>query len=266
MSDAITLLMDDHESVDGLFVQLEALRPEDDAPAMVALVRQVIDSLSVHAAMEEEVFYPAIRGLLAEGESLAEHAVEEHQAVRELMRELLSMDAAEAGFVARLARLINEVRHHVNEEEHQILPRLRTVVGTSQLVELGKRLEDARAELTRQDPASLIGPAPAEPLQATDELVEDLFGVHHSATVPRQRRGTGARATASQKGHVVYRVAARDRGGWSVRVDGAKRASSNHDRKEDAMARGRELARGQSGRLIVYRQDGSIQQETEYAR
>jgi hemerythrin superfamily protein len=265
-TNAITLLIEEHRAVDAVFVELEALTPEDDGRAMTDLLRQVIDSLSVHAAMEEEVFYPAIRGLLAEGDSLADVALDEHQGARELMRDLASMDASEPGYASRVARLINEVRHHVNEEEHQILSKLRTVVGEPQLEELGRKLEDARAQLGRETTAAaLIEAGAAEPVESTEQLVEELFEASRApaASESSDRRGGGGAGLARVE--VVYHVAPSERGGWAVRADGAKRISSHHSRKAEAVVRGRELARRRSARLVVHRQDGSIQQETEYA-
>jgi hemerythrin superfamily protein len=250
-----------------MFVRLESLTPEDEGPAMLDLVRRVIDSLSIHAAMEEEVFYPAIRGLLAEGGSLADHSVEEHQEVRELMGDLISMGPSAPGFGVHVARLINEVRHHVNEEEHDILPKLRTAVGEPQLVELGKRLEDARAGLTRGRAAgTLVEAGPVEPLQATEQLVDELFEVARAPAPPRRPRRDRRRVAGSHDGEVIYHVAPTDRGGWSVKAEGARRASNKHERKVEAVARGKELARRRGGRLIIHRQDLSVENETAYAK
>jgi len=265
--DAIALLTADHRSVDAMFTNLESLTPQADGPAMVEILRRAIDSLATHATIEEEVFYPAIRGLLAEGESLADHSLEEHQQVRELMRELTLAQPSEPGFESGVARLINEVRHHVKEEEHEILPKLRMVIGEPQLVELGRKLEDARAELATQRPAPSIASAgPAEPRQTSDQLVDDLFEASHAPAKPMRASARSGRKSRPADDQVTYHVAPNPRGGWSVRLTGATRASSNQALKVEAVARGRELARARSGRLVVHRQDGSVQEETEYSR
>lgn len=141
--DAIELLVQDHRKVGALFNEYEELT--GDAPDRKRrIVDDLIHELSVHAAIEEELLYPFIRDEVPGGDKLADEGLHEHQQVKELLVDLEGLEPHDARFDQKVASLIKDVRHHVEEEENQLFPRLRETVGDEQIVELGLRLETAK--------------------------------------------------------------------------------------------------------------------------
>jgi hypothetical protein len=119
---AITLLKADHDRVKGLFDQFEAARSR---PAKVKAVRLALAELKVHAAIEEEIFYPAVRKPV--GKEIMNEADEEHHVAKLLIAELDVMDGSESHFDAKFHVLAENVRHHIKEEEGEMLPKARGV-------------------------------------------------------------------------------------------------------------------------------------------
>jgi hemerythrin superfamily protein len=143
---AIELLTTDHDAVEQMFRQIEAL-PEGDARS--ELVASVVRELSVHAAIEEQVLYPAMRKALPDGDHLVQDAIAEHQRVKEA---LAAIERAHSPSERdpHLVFLIGNVRHHVEEEEVELFPKLRASITTAALQELGGKLAAAK----NQSPAS----------------------------------------------------------------------------------------------------------------
>ena len=115
-ADAIEMLTQDHRMIEELFKRYEELDPGDD-DERASVVGEISEGLSAHAAIEELVFYPAVRDVLAEGDLLVEEAEHEHQEIKDNLDELEGLEAGEARFDATVATLISNVRHHVREEE-----------------------------------------------------------------------------------------------------------------------------------------------------
>ena len=138
--DAVELLVADHAAVEQMFVQIESM-PESDSRN--ELVQGVIRELSVHAAIEEQVLYPAMRTALPDGETLVQEAIEEHQQVKETLAAIDRSDAPTERD-QMLVTLMSNVRHHVEEEETELLPKLRASVGASELQEMGAKLAGAK--------------------------------------------------------------------------------------------------------------------------
>jgi hemerythrin superfamily protein len=145
--DAVSLIEQDHRNVEDLFKQFETAGPQayktkDD------LVLQITVELQAHATIEEEVFYPAVAAMAAEeGKELVQEAVEEHQQVKQLLAELGQMTAEDDGFDDKVLTLIENVRHHVEEEESEMLPQARQVLGEDRLRQLGERMADRKEQL-----------------------------------------------------------------------------------------------------------------------
>jgi hemerythrin superfamily protein len=150
--DAITLLKNDHKAVDKLFKSYE--KAGDRAKATKKkLVAQMIKELSVHAAIEEEIFYPAARHAVEETTPDVLEALEEHHIVKWVLSELEGMDPSDERFDAKVTVLIELVRHHVDEEEHEFFPEVRRGLGRTRLGEIGEQLEKAkRTAPTRPHP------------------------------------------------------------------------------------------------------------------
>lgn len=147
--DAIRLLMADHQEIDARFEQYRRLREfadagEDTRDARERLALQVCTMLVVHAAIEEEIFYPAARVRL-DDPSLIDEAAVEHATVNELIRQVRATRPGQPLYDARVEVLSQYVRHHVREEENLIFPRVRRT-GLD-LVVLGRRMRDHRYAL-----------------------------------------------------------------------------------------------------------------------
>lgn len=139
--DAITLLKNDHKTVNGLFRRFEKAR-DDRSRRTVA--NQIIKELSVHAAIEEQVFYPAVREAVPDAEDVVLESLEEHHIVKWTLSELDGMDAGHERFVPKMTVLIESVRHHVEEEESELFPKVRAALGRKKLGEIGEAMEAAR--------------------------------------------------------------------------------------------------------------------------
>ena len=148
--DAVTFLIDEHAEVEELFVRYQAADAGSVAARRRQLMDQIVRELRVHAAMEEESFYPSIRQVVAEGDSLVEESLHEHAEAKALLAELEAGMPGERDFDTKAESLISDVRHHVKEEEGDILPRLKQSVGETWLIELGRELERTKARLLRE--------------------------------------------------------------------------------------------------------------------
>ncbi len=139
--DAITLLKQDHKAVEKLFKQFE----KTTQPAQQRkLAQRVIKELSVHAAIEEMVFYPAVRERLPKVEDTVLEALEEHHVVKWVLSELEDMKPDHERFKAKMTVLMESVRHHVKEEESELFPEVRSVIKRKELGELGEAMEKAK--------------------------------------------------------------------------------------------------------------------------
>ncbi len=137
---AIELLTTDHAAVEQMLRQIETL-PEGDARS--ELVAGVIRELSVHSAIEEQVLYPAMRKALPDGNHLVQEAIDEHQQVKETLAAIERADSPTERHT-HLVSLIGNVRHHVDEEETELFPKLRASITTAELQEMGGKLSAAK--------------------------------------------------------------------------------------------------------------------------
>ena len=150
--DAIRLLTDDHRQVEELFARFE--KTGDGAhKRRQDLVQRITEALSVHASIEEEIFYPAVRRFVADiGDDVLE-ALEEHHLVKLTLAELETMDPGHERYGAKVTVLIENVRHHVEEEEGELFPTIRKALDPAQLREIGDELAAAkRTAPTRPHP------------------------------------------------------------------------------------------------------------------
>ncbi len=141
--DAIAVLKQDHRHVEQLFKQFE--RAGDGAHrAKRQLVDGMIEALSRHTGIEELVFYPAVRSEVTKAEAKVLESLEEHHVVKWLLHELEDLDARAERFEAKVTVLIENVRHHVREEETTLFPTVRKRITQSRLFELGDELRAAK--------------------------------------------------------------------------------------------------------------------------
>ncbi len=141
--DAITLLKTDHKAVEKLFKQFEkagerALKAKEDT------VAGIIKELSVHAAIEEQVFYPSVRAEVPDVADEVLEGLEEHHIVKWVLSELDGMKPTDERFDPKVTVLIEMVRHHVEEEEGEMFPQVRAALGRKRLGEIGDLMEQAK--------------------------------------------------------------------------------------------------------------------------
>ena len=139
MAGVITLIKDDHKKLEAVFKQLEAEKGD-----IRALLLQVAELLVPHSKAEEEVVYPAIKAITPEEGEMVDDGLAEHQHVEKTLNQLLAMDPDEPGADGLIAAMIGEVRHHVEEEEQDILPKFGDEASNPQLSELGDAFEAAK--------------------------------------------------------------------------------------------------------------------------
>ena len=146
--DAITLLKQDHKTVEKLFKQFEKAEGKPQEGRKVA--DQVIEELSVHAFIEEQIFYPAVRAEMPDAEDDILEALEEHHVVKWLLSELDGMPPSNERFRPKMTVLIESVRHHVEEEEQTLFPEVRKQLKRKRLTEIGDEMEAAKKSAPRK--------------------------------------------------------------------------------------------------------------------
>lgn len=151
--DAIVLLKDDHKTVRGLFREFEKTKESATPQAKRTLVDKIIKELTTHSFIEETIFYPAAREAAPDTRDHVLESIEEHHVVAWMLSELQNLDPADETFDAKVTVLMENVRHHVDEEEKEWFPEVRKAMGRNRLQELGEQMEKAKPK------------APADPLQ-----------------------------------------------------------------------------------------------------
>jgi hemerythrin superfamily protein len=145
--DAVELIKSDHRKVEQLFREFE--EAGDRAyKTKQELVGQIVEELEVHATIEEEIYYPAVEAKARkDGKELIAEAVEEHHVVKILLGELGSMSSEDEAFDAKVTVLMENVRHHVEEEESELLPQSEKILGTDELTRLGEQMAARKQQL-----------------------------------------------------------------------------------------------------------------------
>jgi len=186
--DAITLLRHDHEQVEQLFRQFEKLT-ERAHRSKEKIVAKVIRELAIHSAIEEMLFYPAVRtaALKANVRTLKEagdtvlESLEEHHLVKWTLTELEKMKPEDERYDAKFKVLMESVRHHVEEEQDELFPKARRLLGQDMLEELGERMEKAKKVApTRphprapdEPPGNLVAGTVAAVMDRAKDMVRD---------------------------------------------------------------------------------------------
>jgi Hemerythrin HHE cation binding domain len=160
-TDAIALLTADHKTVKALFKEFEHLKEQEDTDEQKArLVERICNELTVHAQVEEELFYPAVREAI-DDDDLMDEADIEHASAKELVAQLEELEPGDDHYDARVTVLSEYIEHHAKEEEGQMFVQARKAdVNTA---ELGKRIaerkEELRAELSIEEDDQAASPS-----------------------------------------------------------------------------------------------------------
>lgn len=145
--DAFALLKADHVEVLKLYKQYQKLADEQaDPDERGALAAKICRALTVHASIEEEIFYPAAREVLDDA-SVMDHADVEHASAKELIAQIESMSPDESHYDAKVCVLCEYVSHHATEEEEEMFPKLRRNLDPKAL---GEQLAARKDELTQE--------------------------------------------------------------------------------------------------------------------
>lgn len=143
--DATTILKEDHEHVSSLFEAFERAR---SASRKKALVDEICQELTVHAAVEDEIFYPAFKKALKDHELVPEAKVE-HETLKDLIAQIEDVEPGGEMYDARVKVLSEYVKHHVKEEQGEMFPKARKN-SKLDLKELGTRIMERKEELKAQ--------------------------------------------------------------------------------------------------------------------
>ena len=152
-TDAIVLLKADHQEIREQFRRFTDAG-ENATATKGKIVDKIIELLTVHTYIENEVMYPQVRALLPDLEDDVLESYEEHHVADVLVAELAGMTPDAERFDAKTVVLIESVTHHMAEEEKDWFPKVREGLGRKQLQELGARM----VELKKTAPTS-----PAQP-------------------------------------------------------------------------------------------------------
>ena len=144
---ALELLKEDHDKVKEAFKEFEKM-DRTDLPTCSELVESVCADLTVHAMLEEEIVYPAIREAIGDEDLMNEAAIE-HETAKTLIAQLENMEADDPNYFATFTVLGEYVIHHVEEEEGEMFPQAKKAKGLD-LEALGEQLKARKGELTAE--------------------------------------------------------------------------------------------------------------------
>src|ERR1043166_3496903 len=147
--DAIELLTADHDKVQELFEDFEEIKESRANKEKDRIVAEACRELTIHTTLEEEIFYPAVRAAVGEADMMNEAQVE-HDGAKELISQLEASDASDDMFSAKFTVLIENVRHHIKEEQDEMFPKARK----SDLMNEAQVEHDGAKELISQLEAS----------------------------------------------------------------------------------------------------------------
>ena len=146
---AIELLKSDHKKVDLLFQKVEATEESEHK----ALFEQIREELEIHTHIEETIFYPKIKEE-PELEDIVLEGIEEHHQAKIFLRELSSLTDDSEKFEPKLKVLMEDIKHHVQEEEGEMFPKIEEIFDESTLKELGAEMEKEKQSFKKSYSAS----------------------------------------------------------------------------------------------------------------
>jgi hemerythrin superfamily protein len=143
--DAVSLLRADHKLVSGLFEQFEKSRSTAKKQQLVA---QICLELTVHAQVEEEIFYPEVQAALKDKELVPEARVE-HQSIKDLIAAVEGVEPGGEDYDAKVKVMSEWVKHHVKEEQNEMFPKAKK--AGLDMAALGERIKQRKDELMAQE-------------------------------------------------------------------------------------------------------------------
>lgn len=134
---AIKLLKDDHQKVTELFDEFEVNQDK-------SIADQICMELDIHAQIEEQIFYPAVKQI---DPDMIEHGLEEHDEMKQAIKELQAMSSVDEDFKLTMEDLRATVEDHVEEEETELFVEVESKLSQERLVELGEQLMKLKLQL-----------------------------------------------------------------------------------------------------------------------
>lgn len=176
VEDAISILEKDHKKVEALFSEFQQLG-ERALASRTAVYEQIRDELTIHATIEEELFYPAVRAMREkEPTRMVNEADEEHALIKQLLGELAQLGAEDATFSAKMKVLEDITLHHAKEEEKDMFPECKDGMSHEQRQHLGAQLATRKAELKAElGIAQPVGPAGDDASSILPDKITELL-------------------------------------------------------------------------------------------
>lgn len=154
-NDAIDMLTEDHQRVSDMFEEYESVKDDENDGDKIQRVQEICLELTIHSTVEEEIFYPAAREALGEdGADLLDEAEVEHSSVKDLIVQLSESQPSEDLYDAKVKVLSEYVKHHVNEEEGELFPKLRDA-DDFDVEAIGEQMAERKQELREEFEAQL---------------------------------------------------------------------------------------------------------------
>jgi hemerythrin-like domain-containing protein len=234
---AIDLLKTDHDVVDELFKQVEDTPPSKHAP----LFKKIKNELDTHAHIEEKIFYPT---LISKGDKaladITKEGLEEHAQMKKFLKEIsgsTSTDKREA----KMKVLIEDTRHHVQEEENEMFPMVESQFSSEELDKLGERLEAEKMKFQkakkiparREQPQGAVGGI----FQQAKEFVAAAFAGGDSGG-QGSKGGGGRKSSGSQKSSSAGKSSSAQRGAAKKSSGGAKSSSGSGSKAKSSGSNG----------------------------
>lgn len=145
--DCLDLLIADHNRFRGTFTRFQEAHEADDVAAMANLAAHLFQDLDIHTTIEEEVFYPAIHDLSEEIGETVDEGLQEHHVADVLVEEMKALKPGGDEWVAKMTVLIESVEHHIDEEEQELFPSVRSATEAAFRQELGDRMDARRSAM-----------------------------------------------------------------------------------------------------------------------
>lgn len=190
---ATDLLKKQHRTVEAIFKKLESGK-SDPSP----LLEKLSNALAAHMAIEQEIFYPAVRAI---DEDLVLEGFEEHSMAELCLKRLLATDPADPSFAARVTTCKELISHHVEEEEDDLFPKVEKKLGDEKLAAMGLEMKARFDAIEAKGFESAVpkGFARTSSDGAKAKMVRAVPKAPESGRLPKASRGKGSRAKKTTK-------------------------------------------------------------------
>ena len=185
---AVAILKKDHDKVKALFDQFEK---EESRPGKNKIIQEAIEELKIHAILEEEIFYPAVRKQV--GPDMMNEADEEHHVAKLLIGELESMTDRDDHRDAKFTVLSENVRHHIQEEENELMPKAKS--ADIDFERIGNEMLKRKQQLKTHG----VPVAAEEKLMATNPNSDSPAAAAHRKPARRTAKTVGKRTRTAAK-------------------------------------------------------------------